>query len=175
MEDKELYINKIKVKVLKMWDDAPLPEYKTDGSACADLRAYRLVSLINEEGHEVDIMGVEDYFILHKGWTAIVGTGLKLGMEKGWALDIKSRSGAAIKESLVVVNADGKLDCDYRGELLIGLLKVSGSSIRIDLGQNGKRVAQCEPVPQTRMEFDTVESLDDTERGEGGLGHTGSN
>ena len=93
-----------------MWDDAPLPEYKTDGSACADLRAYRLVSLINEEGNPVDIMGVKDYFILHKGWTAIVGTGLKLGMEKGWTLDIKSRSGAGREGNLGRVRGDGYLD-----------------------------------------------------------------
>lgn len=169
-----MYYKMISGIVERMFPDAPLPTYGSEGAACADLRAYRLLSLKNAAGNEVPFDPSTDHIVLSQGWSATFGTGLKIAMPEGWGLDIKSRSGLAIKHGLVVANADGKVDTDYRGEIMIGLIKLSGTPIRINIGTEGDRIAQCEPIPQTKLVL--VEgTVDSTERGEGGLGHTGIN
>lgn len=163
------YTGQVRIKVMRMADDVILPVYSKKGDACMDVRAYKVYSILNDKGMEMPIP--EGSFKLYAGWSAKIGTGLRFQMPPGWSLDPKSRSGLAIKHQLIVANTPGKLDCNYTGELIIGLLKVSGAPIEIKLGE---RIAQIEPVKQTEMVFEEVDSIEDNEdRGSGGIGHTG--
>ncbi len=135
------------VKFKKLHPDAKMPTLATPGSACWDLYALESIIVINRER---------------------LRTGLAVELPQGYMLDIRPRSGLAAR-GLIISNAPGTVDEDYRGELAILVHTVGGP---IDVVA-GNRVAQCRLVPISHIEWEEVEELSETSRGSGGFGSTG--
>ena len=131
----------------------PLPEYATTGSSGMDIRAF-LTSSINMAPME----------------RVLIPTGLFLALPENWEAQIRPRSGLAIKQGLTCLNTPGTIDADYRGELKVILINLSNETQVI---QDGDRIAQMVFQKVEKVILQKVESLDDTERGVGGFGHTG--
>jgi dUTP pyrophosphatase len=140
----------IKVKV-KLNADIALPLYQTAGSAGFDLASS------------------EDITIL-AGQTVAVKTGLCLAIPEGYELQIRSRSGMALKHNVFVLNAPGTIDCDFRGEIMV-ILSNAGSNYTI---KKGDRIAQGVLKTYEQAEFEVVSTLDETARAEKGFGSTGN-
>lgn len=135
----------------------PLPSYETAGAAGADLRA-------NFPPHQRD--GVT----LAPGARALVPTGLKLAIPEGHELQIRPRSGLALKHGITLPNSPGTIDSDYRGPLGVIMMNAGTETFHIE---HGDRIAQIVLAPVLRAAFDLVETLDETARGQGGFGSTG--
>ena len=133
----------------------PLPAYETGGAAGADLRA--------------DLMG-EAEMTLAPGARALVPTGLRVALEPGWEMQVRPRSGLALRHGLTVANAPGTVDADYRGPLGVILVNLGDAPVRI---AHGDRIAQAVVAPAPQAEWHPVEALDATPRGTGGFGSTG--
>lgn len=131
----------------------PNPEYATEGSAGFDLRAC-LTSPIEIEPH----------------CSALIGTGLYMQIPKGYEGQIRPRSGLALTKCVTVLNSPGTIDSDYTGEIGVILINHSNKPFIV---LNGMRIAQIVITKCEQAKFVTVVELDDTERGEGGFGHTG--
>ena len=165
------YREEIPVKVLRMFDDVELPVYKHEGDACADVRAYRLMEVRNEMNIEVRNEDLEKGIFLHRGWSAKIGTGLRFQIPRGWAINMEGRSGFSIKEATVIPNAPAKIDSNYTGELIIGLVNLNAKPTRIE---KGDRIAQIEIVPQYKMVFEEVSEIEENkDRGSSGIGDSG--
>lgn len=130
----------------------PLPEYKTKYSAGVDLRAYLPEGAINLGPME----------------RKLIPTGIYIELPEGYEATIRPRSGLSLKEGLVAIL--GTIDSDYRGELGIILINLSNEMKTIN---NGDRIAQLVISEVTKVDFEEVDQLSETERGEGGFGHTG--
>lgn len=130
-----------------------LPTYETDGSAGADLRAY-----------------IDEPVTLQPGERKLVPTGLFVELPAGVEAQIRARSGMAIKHGIGLVNGIGTVDSDYRGEWNIPLINFSNEPYTIN---NGDRIAQVVFANYVKGEFVVTEKIDETERGDGGFGHTG--
>lgn len=100
----------------------------------------------------------------------LIPTGLYMALPVGYEAQIRPRSGLAIKRGLTVVNAPGTIDSDYRGEVMVALINLSSEPQTID---DGERVAQMIIAEYATVEWKLVDTLDDTERGTGGFGHSG--
>ena len=100
----------------------------------------------------------------------IVGTGLKIALPEGYEAQVRPRSGLAAKHGITVLNAPGTIDADYRGEIGVILVNLSNEPFTI---QPGERIAQLVVAQYSQVEWKPVESLDSTQRGEGGFGSTG--
>ena len=145
-------MEKIKVKVInKSGND--LPEYKTPQSAGMDLRA-----------------NIDEAVTLEPMSRRLVKTGLFIALPEGYEAQIRPRSGLALKHGITVLNTPGTVDADYRGEIMVLLVNLSNISFIINPGD---RIAQMVIARHEQAEFTLVDELDDTERGEGGMGHTG--
>ena len=145
-------MEKIKVKVInKSGND--LPEYKTPQSAGMDLRA------------NIDEAVTLEPLSRRRG-----KTGLFIALPAGYDAQIRPRSGLALKHGITVLNTPGTVDADYRGEIMVLLINLSNISFIINPGD---RIAQMVIARHEQAEFTLVDELDDTERGEGGMGHTG--
>ena len=145
-------MEKIKVKVInKSGND--LPEYKTPQSAGMDLRA-----------------NIDEAVTLEPMSRRLVKTGLFIALPEGYEAQIRPRSGLALKHGITVLNTPGTVDADYRGEIMVLLINLSNISFIINPGD---RIAQMVIARHEQAEFALVDELDDTERGEGGMGHTG--
>ncbi len=140
------------VKIINKSTNA-LPDYETDGSAGMDLRAH-----------------LEAPVVLKPLQRALIPTGLFLSIPKGFEVQVRARSGLAIKNGISLVNGIGTIDSDYRGEVKIILINLGNEDFTID---NGDRIAQMVLAKYERVEFQVVEDLDETHRGKGGFGHTG--
>ena len=138
------------VKIIKIHEDAVIPNYQTSGSSGFDIHA------------------VGEYTLIPKD-RKIIKTGLKMAIPEGYELQIRSRSGLTFKQGLVVANSPGTVDADYRGEIGVILTNSSTHTIHVS---NGDRVAQGVVCPILQVKFDVVDTLDETERGEGGWGST---
>ena len=132
-----------------------LPEYETPGSAGMDVRAAR-----NEP------------LTLQPGDRALIPTGLRIQLPEGYECQVRSRSGLALKKGVTVLNTPGTVDADYRGEIGIILINLSREPFEI---APGERIAQLVINQYTRIHWEPVERLDETKRGDGGFGHTGTN
>ncbi|MCZ8341991.1 MAG: dUTP diphosphatase [Leptospira sp.] len=139
--------------ILRLHPKAELPAYKTEGSAGMDL-AY---------------IGDED-LLLPKGEVLLVPTGLAIAIPKGYEGQIRPRSGFSTKNRIIMPNAPGTIDSDYRGEVKIPVLNLSGSDFRLEVGT---RIAQIIFQKVELLAPIFVASLDETERGMGGFGSTG--
>lgn len=165
------YREEVPVKVMRMFDDVELPIYKHEGDACADVRAYRLIEVRNEMNIEVRNEDLEKGIFLHRGWSVKIGTGLRFQIPRGWAINMEGRSGFSIKEATVIPNAPAKIDSNYTGELIIGLVNLNAKPTRIE---KGDRIAQIEIVPQYKMVFEEVSEIEENkDRGSSGIGDSG--
>lgn len=131
----------------------PLPSYATQLSAGMDLRA-----------------NTQEPIVLQPLERALVPTGLYISLPKGFEAQVRPRSGLAAKKGITVLNAPGTIDADYRGEVKVILVNLSDRAVTLDAGE---RVAQMVIAPCIQIEWEQVEELDVTERGEGGFGSTG--
>ena len=150
--------------VLKMlWEDwadrsLGLPAYETPGSAGADIRA-NLLPEDRESGFTLDPM--------HR---AVVPTGLRVEIPQGFEMQIRPRSGLALKHGITLPNTPGTIDSDYRGPLGVALINLGAEPYVI---RHGDRIAQMIVAPVIQVQFQVVEALSDTARGAGGFGSTG--
>lgn len=144
----------MEVKVINKSNN-PLPEYATILSAGMDLRAFIT---------EPVILGVLD--------RALIPTGLYIEMPEGYEAQVRPRSGLAIKHGITVINSPGTVDADYRGEICVELVNLSNTPFTVEPGE---RIAQLVFAKYEKSNFVEVEELSETERGEGGFGHTGNN
>lgn len=170
----EKYREEVKVGILKLHPDVKTPEYRHNGDACVDIRAYRIVKFISGDD-DLDIEVPEDFseIILHPGDRVRIGTGFKLDVPNGWCSNIEGRSGFSFDKGIVITNAPGKAECIYKGEYMVNMMKVCGRPTVI---RKNDRIAQMEIVPQIKMlfhEIDDIEIEEDNERGENGLGSSG--
>lgn len=133
--------------------DLPLPAYATEGSAALDLLA-----------------AVEEPLTIEPGRTVLVPTGLKVAVPAGHELQIRPRSGLALKHSLAVLNSPGTVDSDYRGEVKVLLTNFGAESFVVE---RGMRVCQALLARVERIAWREEGALSPTARGEGGFGHTG--
>ena len=151
----------IKISVLREdWADplVPLPAYQTAGSAGADICANLPV--------EMRAAG----FVLQPMERAIVPTGLRVAIPEGFEMQIRPRSGLALKHGITLPNTPGTIDSDYRGEVKALLINLGQEPFAIE---RGMRICQLVPAAVTRATLAVVETLDDTQRGAGGFGSTG--
>jgi dUTP pyrophosphatase len=138
--------------------EVPLPDYATQGAAGADLRA--------NFPPEARAAGL----VLAPGARALVPTGLRLEIPEGYEVQIRPRSGLALRHGVVLPNAPGTIDADYRGPLGVILMNLGEAPVRI---RHGERVAQMVVAPVVRAAFELSEALSATSRGGGGFGSTG--
>ena len=131
----------------------PLPAYATPQSAGMDLRA-----------------NIDESIVLHPMERRLVPTGLFMALPAGFEAQIRPRSGLALKHGITVLNTPGTIDADYRGEIMVLLINFSQIDFVIN---DGERIAQMVIAKHVNAEFIEVETLDETERGAGGYGHTG--
>jgi dUTP pyrophosphatase len=131
----------------------PLPEYQTAQAAGVDLRA-----------------NLEEEITLQPLQRHLVGTGLFIELPLGYEAQIRPRSGLAAKHGITVINSPGTIDSDYRGEIKICLVNLSNDPFTI---KDGERIAQMVIARHETAQFVLVTKLSETERGEGGHGHTG--
>jgi dUTP pyrophosphatase len=152
----------IKISVLREdWADpsVPLPAYQTVGSAGADICANLPV--------EMRAAG----FVLQPMERAIVPTGLRVAIPEGFEMQIRPRSGLALKHGITLPNTPGTIDSDYRGPLGVALVNLGAAPYVVS---HGDRIAQCVIAPVLQAGFEVVEALDVTARGAGGFGSTGT-
>lgn len=150
------------VAIQMLWDEGAdrslgLPSYETAGAAGADLRA-----------NFPD--GAQNNVTLAPGERAIVPTGLRLAIPAGYEVQIRPRSGLALKHGITLPNTPGTIDSDYRGPL--GVIVLNAGQEPFDI-THGMRIAQMLVAPVIQAEFVQVEALDETARGGGGFGSTG--
>lgn len=138
--------------------DLPLPAYETVGAAGADLRANL--------AHDVRQSGL----VLQPMQRAIVPTGIRVEIPFGFEMQIRPRSGLAVKHGISLPNTPGTIDSDYRGPLGVALINLGAEAFVI---RHGDRIAQMIVAPVVQARFELVEQLSETSRGEGGFGSTG--
>ena len=130
-----------------------LPQYATPLSAGMDLRA-----------------NLDAPIVLHSLERQLIPTGLHIALPEGYEAQIRPRSGLALKKGITVLNSPGTIDADYRGQVMVLLINLSQEDFVVN---DGERIAQMIIARHEQGEFVLVEQLDETERGEGGYGHTG--
>lgn len=143
----------MKVQIINKSQNA-LPAYETENSAGMDLRANL------ESSVSIPPLG-----------RFLCPTGLFMAIPKGYEGQVRPRSGLALKHGLGVANSPGTIDSDYRGEVKVILINLSNETFILE---NGERIAQMVFAKCEQAELEEVEVLDETERGEGGFGHTGT-
>jgi dUTP pyrophosphatase len=131
-----------------------LPAYATKQSAGMDLRA-----------------NIEEAFELKPLERRLVPTGLYMALPEGYEAQVRPRSGLALKHGITVLNTPGTIDADYRGEVGVVLVNLSNEPFSIEPGE---RIAQMVIAKYEQVELEEVEMLDETERGAGGYGHSGT-
>lgn len=144
-------MKEIKIKLTR---GAQIPKYATNGSAAVDLCAM-----------------IDSPITLAPGERALIPTGISLSIPDGYVGIVAARSGLACKKSICLSNGIGVIDSDYRGEISVGLFNSSKDEFTVE---RGERIAQLMFVPVESAVFVSTDSLDETERGEGGFGSTGT-
>lgn len=124
----------------------------------------------NYTGEKLPTIQVAKTIEIKPGGRCLIPTGLFIALPKGYEAQIRPRSGLALKHGLTVLNSPGTIDADYRGEVGIALVNTSNHPVRI---KDGERIAQMIIAKHETIEWEAVEELPSTERGEGGFGHTG--
>ena len=142
----------MKVKIINK-SHHPLPAYQTNQSAGMDIRANLT--------EPIELKPLE---------RKLIPTGLYIALPDGYEAQIRPRSGLAIKHGITLLNTPGTIDADYRGEIGVIMVNLSNEPFVIN---DGARICQMVVAQYQQIEWQTVESLDETERGAGGFGHTG--
>ncbi len=146
----------ISVQRLPHGEGLALPRYETEGAAGMDL-----IAAVPEA----------EPLVLQPGARAMVPTGLAIALPKGFEAQVRPRSGPAAKNGITCLNSPGTIDCDYRGEVKVILINHGPEAFTIT---RGTRIAQMVIAPVTRAVLSEVQSLDETARGAGGFGSTGT-
>ena len=141
------------IKIVKLKDTALLPEYQTQGAAGADIHAC-----------------IDEPVVLQPMERRMIPTGLAMAIPEGFEVQVRARSGMSIKHGITMVNGVGTIDADYRGEVGVLLINLSQDAFTIEPGM---RIAQMVVAKYEVAEWDSVDTLDTTERGAGGYGSTG--
>lgn len=144
---------KVELKVEKLPHCSALPEYKTSGASGMDLSA-----------------GIDKDIVLKPMERKLIPTGIKIEVPMGFEAQVRPRSGMSIKQGLTLVNCTGTIDADYRGEIKVPMINLSGETQII---KNGDRIAQMVIMPIAIADIKIVDELSQTLRGEGGFGSTG--
>lgn len=142
----------VKVRV-KLSEGAVMPAYQTEGASGADIRAL-----------------IAEPLEIAPGARCAVPTGVYVEVPVGYEVQIRPRSGLAVREGVTVLNTPGTIDSDYRGEIVVIMINLSGKPFRI---ASGDRIAQMVVCPVVHGVLEEVEELSETARGEGRFGHTG--
>lgn len=142
----------MKIKIINK-SKHPLPQYATPLSAGLDLRA-----------------NIDTPITLQPLQRCLVPTGLYIALPEGYEAQVRPRSGLAIKKGITVLNSPGTIDADYRGEICIILVNLSNEPFVIE---DGERVGQMVIARHEQAEWEETDTLDETERGAGGFGHSG--
>ena len=129
------------------------PSYSTPYSAGMDLRAF-----------------LEEPIIMEPGDRVLIPTGLYMEIPAGYEAQVRPRSGLAIKKGITVLNSPGTIDADYRGEVRVILVNLSQESFEV---KDGERIAQMVIARHEQAEWETVNALEESQRGAGGFGSTG--
>lgn len=145
-------IKEFDLKIKKLSESAVIPEYKTDGASGMDLSSIERVTLMPFE-------------------RKLVPTGLAIQLEQGFEAQLRPRSGTSIRHGLTLINCVGTIDSDYTGEIFIPMINLSSTPYTIEIGE---RVAQMVIARYTSVGVKIVDELDETERGSGGFGSTGT-
>ena len=141
----------IELKRLPHGEGLPLPAYATEHAA------------------GLDVVAAEDV-TLRPGWRLAVATGFAIAIPEGYEVQVRPRSGLALKHGITCLNTPGTIDADYRGEVKVILANLGTAVVEL---ARGERIAQLVPAPVQRAAFVEVAELDETVRGEGGFGSTG--
>lgn len=142
---------RIALKRLPNGEGLPLPSYATEHAA------------------GLDVVAAEDV-TLRPGWRHAVATGFAIAIPQGYEVQVRPRSGLALKHGVTCLNTPGTIDADYRGEVKVILANLGTAVVEL---ARGERIAQLVPAPVQRATFVEVEELDETARGQGGFGSTG--
>ena len=143
----------VQLKRLPNGEGLPLPAYATEGAAA------------------MDICSADDYTLAFME-PRLVKTGFAIAIPAGYEVQVRPRSGLALKHGIMVVNAPGTIDCDYRGEICVILMNTQEEQFEI---RRGDRIAQLVLAPVIQAQMVEVNELDETQRGAGGFGSTGRN
>ena len=144
----------VKVLIKKLNSAVKLPEYKTSGASGMDLTAF-----------------IEKPIIVKSKTSSLIPTGLSIAFQEEYEIQIRPRSGLAAKKKISVLNTPGTIDSDYRGEIKIILINQGQDPFVVE---NGVRIAQMVICPIVQATLKEVNDLNDTERGQGGFGSTGT-
>ena len=143
-----------KILIKRLSKEVSLPRYETSGSSGMDLAA-----------------NIDANINIDPGKTAIIPTGLALSIPKGFEVQIRPRSGLAAKQKISVLNTPGTIDADYRGEIKVILINLGQETFKVE---KGLRIAQMVVCPVVQAQLKEVDDLNETERGKGGFGSTGT-
>ncbi len=143
-----------KILIKRLSNNIPLPKYETEGSSGMDLSA-----------------NVEKVVEIQPGKSVIIPTGIALSIPKNYEIQIRPRSGLAAKSQISILNTPGTIDADYRGELKVILVNLGEKIFKVE---KGLRIAQMVLCPVIKAVLKEVNDLEETERGSGGFGSTGS-
>lgn len=146
-------MEKVIVKIVRENDKIELPKYETSGAAGMDVRA-----------------NITEPIVLGSLERTLVPTGLKIAIPEGYEVQVRPRSGLALKHGITLLNTPGTIDSDYRGELKMIIANMSKDAYTINPGE---RIGQLVLNKVEQIKWEVVETLDETERGAGGFGHTG--
>lgn len=145
-------MEKIQVRIVSR-TAGPLPQYATEGAAGMDVRA-----------------ALTEPMTIAPGQRALVPTGLSVELPAGFEMQLRPRSGLALKHGITLLNSPGTIDADYRGEIGVIMANFGAEPFVIN---NGDRICQAVVARYARVEWEAVDQLGETARGEGGFGHSG--
>ena len=143
-----------KIQIKKISNEVLTPKYETLGSSGMDVAAY-----------------IKQDIIINPGDKVVIPTGFSLSIPRGYEVQIRPRSGLAVKKGITVLNTPGTIDSDYRGEIKVVLINLSKD---IFIVKNGERIAQMVVCPIEQVIVEEVKELPKTDRGSGGFGSTGT-
>ena len=144
----------VKVRIERLPHAAGLPVYATAGAAGADL-----------------VAAVDEPVEMAPGARALIPTGFRMALPAGYEAQVRPRSGLALRDGVMVLNTPGTIDADYRGEVQVILANLGDAPFQVE---RGMRIAQMVVAPAPQAAFIEVDGLDETERGSGGFGSTGT-
>ena len=143
-----------KIQIKKLSNEVLTPKYETAGSSGMDIAAH-----------------IEKDIVLNPGEKTLIPTGFSLSVPRGYEVQIRPRSGLAVKKGITVLNTPGTIDSDYRGEIKVILINLSKNEFSI---KNGERIAQMVVCPVKQVIVEEVKELSETDRGMDGFGSTGT-
>lgn len=165
------YKNKQMTVEIKLLEGAKAPRYESDGAAGFDLKVHTFKKVFYKLGNFWEISEELEEVSLQSGERLLIGCGFFIAIPEGFEMQIRPRSGKAIKDGLTVINSPGTLDCDYRGEVMVCLINHSKLDVVV---RREDRVAQAIVAPVEHVRFNLVNKLPETKRGSGGFGSTGN-